>query len=83
MPRLFAAHFPTTQVARGAVGGLLVGLGAGLGNGCTSGHGICGNARLSVRSMVYTYVTLGAAGGGAWGWKGGLVKGGPLLRCML
>jgi uncharacterized membrane protein YedE/YeeE len=36
------------------VGGLLVGLGASMGNGCTSGHGICGNARLSVRSLVYT-----------------------------
>lgn len=42
------------QVTRGAVGGFLVGLGAALGNGCTSGHGICGNARLSVRSMFYT-----------------------------
>lgn len=27
-----------------------------MGNGCTSGHGICGNARLSVRSMFYTVV---------------------------
>ena len=35
-------------------GGLLVGLGTALGNGCTSGHGICGNARLSVRSFVAT-----------------------------
>ena len=34
--------------------GLLVGAGTGLGNGCTSGHGICGNSRFSVRSMVYT-----------------------------
>ena len=34
------------------VGGLLVGLGTTLGSGCTSGHGICGLARLSVRSMV-------------------------------
>lgn len=42
------------QVARGAIGGFLVGLGAAIGNGCTSGHGICGNARLSPRSMVYT-----------------------------
>lgn len=44
------------QVTRGALGGFLVGLGAALGNGCTSGHGICGNARLSVRSMFYTVV---------------------------
>ena len=34
------------------VGGLLVGFGAKLGNGCTSGHGICGIGRLSVRSIV-------------------------------
>jgi hypothetical protein len=44
----------TFTVTRAALGGLLVGLGAALGNGCTSGHGICGNARLSARSMVYT-----------------------------
>mmetsp|Transcript_37271 Transcript_37271/g.79462 ORF Transcript_37271/g.79462 Transcript_37271/m.79462 type:complete len:423 (-) Transcript_37271:64-1332(-) len=34
------------------VGGLLVGFGTRLGNGCTTGHGICGMARLSVRSFV-------------------------------
>jgi uncharacterized membrane protein YedE/YeeE len=34
------------------VGGVLVGLGASFGSGCTSGHGVCGLARLSVRSMV-------------------------------
>lgn len=39
-----------------AVGGLLVGIGTVLGTGCTSGHGICGLARLSVRSMVSTGV---------------------------
>jgi len=33
-------------------GGLLVGFGARLGSGCTSGHGVCGLSRLSVRSMV-------------------------------
>ncbi|MCA3562002.1 MAG: YeeE/YedE family protein [Aestuariivirga sp.] len=38
------------------LGGLLVGLGTAIGNGCTSGHGICGLARLSVRSMVSTAV---------------------------
>lgn len=36
------------------VGGFLVGIGTVLGGGCTSGHGICGLARLSVRSMVST-----------------------------
>ncbi len=34
------------------VGGLLVGLGTQMGGGCTSGHGICGMARLSLRSIV-------------------------------
>ncbi len=34
--------------------GLLVGFGTRLGSGCTSGHGICGNARLSPRSLVAT-----------------------------
>lgn len=33
-------------------GGLLVGFGARLGSGCTSGHGVCGSARLSKRSMA-------------------------------
>ena len=39
-----------------AIGGLLVGLGTCLGNGCTSGHGVCGIARLSLRSLVATFV---------------------------
>jgi len=34
--------------------GLLVGVGTQLGNGCTSGHGVCGISRLSVRSTVAT-----------------------------
>jgi uncharacterized membrane protein YedE/YeeE len=36
------------------VGGLLVGLGVTFGSGCTSGHGVCGNARLSPRSITAT-----------------------------
>jgi len=36
------------------VGGLLVGFGARLGSGCTSGHGVCGVSRLSKRSLVAT-----------------------------
>lgn len=35
-----------------AVAGLLTGLGTRIGNGCTSGHGVCGLARLSTRSIV-------------------------------
>jgi hypothetical protein len=37
-----------------AVAGLLVGFGTVMGNGCTSGHGICGLSRLSPRSIVAT-----------------------------
>ncbi|KTE07071.1 YeeE/YedE family protein [Sphingopyxis sp. H115] len=37
-----------------AVGGLLVGYGTRLGSGCTSGHGVCGMARLSPRSIAAT-----------------------------
>ena len=36
------------------IGGLLVGFGTRLGSGCTSGHGVCGLARLSPRSIVAT-----------------------------
>lgn len=39
--------------------GLLVGFGTRLGSGCTSGHGVCGIARLSRRSMVATCVFVG------------------------
>lgn len=39
-----------------ALGGLLVGFGTRLGNGCTSGHGVCGVARLSQRSLVATAI---------------------------
>jgi uncharacterized membrane protein YedE/YeeE len=43
--------------------GLLVGFGTRLGNGCTSGHGVCGVSRLSARSIVatMTFIATGAA----------------------
>jgi uncharacterized protein len=41
--------------------GFLVGLGARIGGGCTSGHGVCGIARLSIRSMIATGVFMGTA----------------------
>jgi uncharacterized membrane protein YedE/YeeE len=41
--------------------GLLVGFGSVWGNGCTSGHGVCGVSRLSRRSFVATGVFMGAA----------------------
>ena len=46
-----------------AIGGLLVGVGSRLGSGCTSGHGVCGVARLSARSLAATaiFVAVGVA----------------------
>ncbi|MDZ4096640.1 MAG: YeeE/YedE thiosulfate transporter family protein [Paracoccaceae bacterium] len=43
-------------------GGLLVGLGTRLANGCTSGHGVCGISRLSLRGIVATALYLLAGG---------------------
>jgi uncharacterized protein len=40
--------------------GLLVGYGTRLGGGCTSGHGVCGVARLSPRSLIATAVFMAA-----------------------
>ena len=42
------------------IAGLLVGLGSRFGSGCTSGHGVCGIARLSPRSIVATLVFISA-----------------------
>ncbi|MBI6628780.1 YeeE/YedE family protein [Pontibaca salina] len=44
-----------------AVAGLLVGFGAVFGSGCTSGHGVCGISRGSVRSIVATLVFMATA----------------------
>jgi uncharacterized membrane protein YedE/YeeE len=41
--------------------GLLVGFGTRLGGGCTSGHGVCGIARLSPRSIIATVVFMATA----------------------
>ena len=43
------------------LGGLLVGFGTRLGSGCTSGHGICGLARLSPRSLVAVLTFMASA----------------------
>ncbi len=48
-----------TPLALLAVAGVLVGFGARLGSGCTSGHGICGVARLSPRSLAATATFMG------------------------
>lgn len=54
----------TPRIAAGyavaAVAGLLVGFGTRLGSGCTSGHGVCGIARLSPRSLAATAVFMAA-----------------------
>jgi uncharacterized membrane protein YedE/YeeE len=42
-------------------GGLIVGFGTRLGSGCTSGHGVCGMARLSTRSMIATATFMAVA----------------------
>ena len=44
-----------------AIAGLLTGIGTRIGNGCTSGHGVCGLARLSLRSLVAVVVFFGVA----------------------
>ena len=44
-----------------AAGGLLVGYGTRLGSGCTSGHGVCGLARLSKRSLAATATFMASA----------------------
>ena len=54
-----------------AVAGLLVGLGTRMAGGCTSGHGVCGNSRLSVRSIVATCVFMGVAAAVVFGVRHG------------
>ncbi|MGX1165183.1 putative membrane protein YedE/YeeE [Bradyrhizobium sp. USDA 372] len=63
--RLVTGGLPEQTIAAGPalliVGGLLTGFGSVWGSGCTSGHGVCGLSRLSVRSLVAT-MTFMAAG---------------------
>lgn len=57
--------WPSVAVGAGtgtlAIAGLLVGVGTRLGGGCTSGHGVCGIARLSRRSIAATLLFMAAA----------------------
>jgi hypothetical protein len=57
----YPAVIVTQNIPLLVVAGLLVGVGTRYGSGCTSGHGVCGLARLSPRSMVAT-VTFMIAG---------------------
>lgn len=60
---LFTA-LPAIQIDAGygllIAAGLLVGIGTRYGSGCTSGHGVCGLSRLSLRSLVATITFMGA-----------------------
>ena len=58
-PKAFDGSLPTANWTL-VVGGLLVGFGTVLGNGCTSGHGVCGISRLSPRSLMATITFMGA-----------------------
>lgn len=57
LPPVEIASSPVLLIAAG----LLVGFGSRLGSGCTSGHGVCGLARLSPRSLIATAVFLATA----------------------
>ena len=46
----------TSSIPLIVIGGLLVGVGTKIGRGCTSGHGICGISRLSMRSILATII---------------------------
>ena len=58
------APLPATAVDVGpaalVAAGLLVGVGVRMGNGCTSGHGVCGLSRLSLRSLANVLAFMGA-----------------------
>ena len=63
----FSGHAPTATLNRPLglmlLAGVLVGFGTRVGGGCTSGHGVCGLSRLSLRSLVatLTFIATGAA----------------------
>jgi uncharacterized membrane protein YedE/YeeE len=61
---LLAAPLPVPRIEAGSgtlvLAGLLVGIGTRYGGGCTSGHGVCGLARLSPRSLVATLAFMAA-----------------------
>ncbi|RYF30397.1 MAG: YeeE/YedE family protein [Comamonadaceae bacterium] len=65
-PAIYAlvAVLPRPQIDAGygalVAAGLLVGIGTRYGSGCTSGHGVCGLSRLSLRSLAATLAFMGA-----------------------
>ena len=62
--RIVSGNLPVQTIAAGTpvliVAGLLTGFGAVWGSGCTSGHGVCGLSRLSLRSLVATIIFMSA-----------------------
>ena len=56
LPGAIPSAYGGGSVAVVLLGGFLVGVGTRIGNGCTSGHGVCGFARLSKRSILATLV---------------------------
>ena len=58
-PNIFSGNLETDTWTT-VVAGLLVGFGTILGSGCTSGHGVCGISRMSVRSLVATIIFISA-----------------------
>lgn len=78
-PLLYAwwAPLPAVQIVTSTPGlvvaGLLVGFGTRLGSGCTSGHGVCGLSRLSLRSLVATLTFMATAILVVWLLRHGLV----------
>lgn len=60
-PEVFTLISSATKIDY-IIAGLLVGIGTLLGNGCTSGHGVCGISRLSMRSIIatITFIVSGA-----------------------
>ena len=62
--RIVSGNLPVQTIAAGTpvliVAGLLTGFGAVWGSGCTSGHGVCGLSRLSLRSLVATITFMSA-----------------------
>jgi hypothetical protein len=60
VPSPVVLHFDVSWLHL-VLGGVLVGFGSRLGNGCTSGHGVCGLARLSPRSIAATLVFVAVA----------------------
>ncbi len=68
VPAIIALFLPapdtylTGNLVAVVAAGLLVGIGTRLANGCTSGHGVCGISRLSLRGIVATVFYIGAGG---------------------